>query len=123
MEYNNGRTKYIKFNADKEHKILSFTGKVDTLEIPANDFETGLEIPGRYAIRYFFECYDITTLNQQGNNNNNNNIGSPTIWERGPKDAKTILYYLSKDIRELEIVRNEAPGSKTTTYLINPPLD
>ena len=114
-----GRTKYIKFTSDKECKTLSFTGKVDTLEIPAKDFETGLDIPDRYVTRYLFECYDITTkVNSQDNDN-----GSPAIWERGPKDARIILHYLSKDISVLEIVRNGQPGSKTTTYLINPPLD
>ena len=69
-------TKDIKFNADKERKVLSFTGKVDTFEIPAKDFETGLDIPDWYVTRYLFECYDITTkVNSQDNDN-----GLPAIW-------------------------------------------
>ena len=35
------RIRYIKFMSDKERKISSFTGKVDNMEIPAKDFETG----------------------------------------------------------------------------------
>ena len=53
--------KYIKFTSDKERKIFSFTGKVDKIEIPAKDFDTGRDIPDRYVTRYLFECYDITT--------------------------------------------------------------
>lgn len=112
-----GKTKYIKFASDKERKILSFTGKVSKLELPAKEFETGREIPDRYVTRYLFECYDITTEENQATN------VAPAIWERGTKDARTILYYFSKDIRVLEIVRNGMPGSKSTTYLINPRLN
>jgi hypothetical protein len=111
------KSKYIKFRSDKERKILLFTGKVDKKDIQAKDYETGLDIPGRYTIRFLFECYDITTSNSQETN------GSPAVWERGTKDARTILYYLSKDIRVLEVVRNGQPYSTATTYLINPKLD
>jgi hypothetical protein len=112
-----GKSKYIKFTSDKERKVLSFTDKVSKLELPAKEFETGRIIPDRYVTRYLFECYDITTIQNQETN------GTPAIWERGTKDARTILYYLSKDIRALEIIRNGVPGSKSTTYLINPRLD
>jgi len=29
----------------------------------------------------------------------------PSIWERGAADARTILYYLSKDKKVLEVIR------------------
>lgn len=114
----NKKTKYIKFASDKERKVLSFTGNVSKLDLPAKEFETGREIPDRYVTRYLFDCYDITNTAQNQETN-----GTPAIWERGTKDAITILYYLSKDIRLLEIVRNGIPGSKSTTYLINPRLN
>ena len=112
-----GKPRYIKFGLDKERKVLLFTGKVDKKDTLAKDYETGLDILGKYVTRFLFECYDITTTQNQETN------GAPAIWERGTKDARTILYYLSKSIRTLEIVRNGQPKSKTTTYLINPPLD
>ena len=109
--------RYIKFVSDKERKVLSFTGKVNKKDIQAKDYETGLDIPGRYTIRFLFECYDVTTSNSQETS------GLPAIWERGTKDARTILYYLSKGIRVLEVVRNGQPYSTATTYLINPKMD
>ena len=111
-------SRYIKFGSDKERKILSFTGNVDKKEKPAKDYETKLDIPGKYVTRFIFECYDVTsTPNSQEAN------GLPAIWERGPKDARTILYYLSKDVKVLEVVRNGQPHSTSTTYLINPRLN
>ncbi|HEY7570072.1 MAG TPA: hypothetical protein VH796_01765 [Nitrososphaeraceae archaeon] len=112
-----GKPRYIKFTSDKESKILSFTGKVDKIEVPARDFETGQEIPGKYTTRYLFECYDITTPNSEDTN------GMPSIWERGTRDAQTILNLLSKNFQVLEIIRNGQPNAKTTTYLIYPRLD
>ena len=97
---------------------MLFTGDVNDKEKPTKDYETGLEIPGKYVTRYFFDCYDITTTR-----NPQDASGSPAIWERGTKDARTILYYLSKDIRVLEVVRNGQPYSTATTYLINPKLE
>jgi hypothetical protein len=113
-----GKPIYIKFGSDKERKILLFTGNVNKKDMPAKDYETGLDIPDRYTTRFLFECYDITTTP----NSQETNV-APAIWERGTKDARTILYYLSKDIRILEIVRNGQPYSTATTYLINPKLD
>jgi hypothetical protein len=86
--------------------------------MPAKDYETGLDIPGRYSTRFLFECYDITTTPHSQETN-----GSSAVWNRGTKDARTILYYLSKDIRVLEFVRNGQPYSTATTYLINLKLD
>ena len=79
------RIKYIKFTSDKERKILSFTGKVDKVEISAKDFETGRDIPDKYVTRYVFECYDMTGPNPRDNN------GIPSIWECGTKDARIIF--------------------------------
>ncbi len=111
------RIKYIKFMSDKDRKTLSFTGKVDKVEVQAKDFETGLDIPDKYVTRYVFDCYDITEPNTQNIN------GPPSIWERGTRDARIILHYLSKGINTLEVVRNGQPGSKTTTYLFYPAAD
>jgi DUF4097 and DUF4098 domain-containing protein YvlB len=108
------RIRYIKFMSDKDHKTLSFTGKVDKVEVQAKDFETELDIPDKYVTRYVFDCYDITEPNIQNTN------GPLSIWERGTRDARMILHYLSKGINTLEVVRNWPPGSKTTTYLFYP---
>jgi hypothetical protein len=112
------KSRYIKFGSDKERKILSFTGNVDKEERPAKDYETGLVIPGKYVTKFLFECYDITTTRNPEDVN-----GFPAIWERGTKDARTILHFLSKGVSVLEIVRNGLPKSMTTTYQISPPLD
>jgi hypothetical protein len=72
-------------------------------------------------IRYSFECYDVTTT--QGEEEPQTSQPQPSIWERGAADARTILYYFSKDKNILEVIRNGQPGSTYTTYQINPPLD
>lgn len=98
---------------------MFFTGIPDKEELPAKDYETRLEIPGKYVTRYYyFDCYDITTTR-----NPDNISGSPAIWERGTKDARMILYFLSKGVNVLEVIRHGLPGSMATTYLINPLLD
>jgi hypothetical protein len=108
------RTRYIKFVYDKERKLLSFTGKIDKVEVPAKDFETGLMIPDKYVEKYSLECYDITDPDHPS---------EISIWQRGKREAHTVLYFLSKSKTILEVTRNGPPGSKTTTYQINPPLD
>jgi hypothetical protein len=108
------QTKYIKFVYDKERKLLSFTGKIDKVEVPAKDFETGQMIPDKYVEKYSLECYDITDPDHPS---------ELSIWQRGIREARTVLYFLSKNKTILEVIRNGAPGSKTTTYQINPPLD
>jgi hypothetical protein len=75
---------------------------------------TNQVIEGRFSERYSFECYDITDPNHPS---------ETSTWERGPKDAKTILYWLSNDKNVLDIIRHGPPGSKTTTYDIHPPID
>jgi hypothetical protein len=77
-------------------------------------------IPGKYKIRYTFECYDITTSTIEEAQANQS---EPSIWERGTADARTILYFFSKDKNILEVIRNGQPGSTSTTYRINTPLD
>jgi hypothetical protein len=114
----NGKPEYIKFGADKERKILFFTGIPDKKDEPAKDYETKLEIPGKYVTRYYFDCYDITTTG-----NPDNISGPPAIWERGEKNARTILHFLSKGVNVLEVIRHGTPGSMSTTYQINPPQD
>jgi hypothetical protein len=84
------------------------------------DFQTGEVIAGKYKIRYFFECYDITTSTIEEAQANQ---PEPSIWERGTADARTILHYLSKDKNILQVIRNGQPGSTSTTYQINPPLE
>jgi len=104
--------RFIKFTDDKEQKRLSFTGKFDKEEKPATDFKTGEIIPGKFVTRYYLECHDITDPSKK--------FSEPEFWERGIKDAKTILYYLSKKIYVLEVTRNGQRGSKNTTYTIVP---
>jgi hypothetical protein len=106
--------KFIKFVYDLEQKRLSFTGRFNKEQVPYKDFITNQVIEGRFSERYSFECYDITDPNHPS---------ETSTWERGPKDAKTILYWLSKDKNVLDIIRHGPPGSKTTTYDIHPPID
>ena len=115
------KTRYIRFVFDRERKLLLFTGKFDKKEVPETDFQTGEVIPGKYKTRYSFECYDITTTTIEEESQTSQ--PEPSIWERGIADARTILYYLSKDKNILEVTRNGQPGSTSTTYQINPPLD
>ena len=114
------KTKYIRFVFDRERKLLFFTGKFDKKEVPETDFQTGEVVPGKYKTRYSFECYDITTSTIEETQTSQ---PEPSIWERGAADARTILYYLSKGKNTLEVIRNGQPGSTSTTYQINPPLD
>ena len=117
------KTKYIRFVFDRERKILLFTGKFDKKEVPETDFQTGEVMPGKYKTRYSFECHDITTTTIGEEEFQTSQPRQPSIWERGTADARTILYYLSKDKNILEVTRNGQPGSTSTTYQINPPLD
>jgi hypothetical protein len=108
----NGRKgKFIKFVHDGEHKRLSLTGQFQKEQIPYKDFITNQVIEGRFSERYFFECYDIT---------DSNHPSEISIWERGPKDARDILYWLSNNKNVLDVIRHGLPGSKTTTYDIHP---
>jgi hypothetical protein len=111
---NNAGGNFVKFTNDKERKRLSFNGKFIKKTEPAIDFTTKAELPGRFVDKFYFECYDITDPNH------------PTqlsIWQRGARDAKTLLYWLSVDKNVLDIVRHGAPGNKATTYEIYPPMN
>jgi hypothetical protein len=112
----------ITFVYDRERKLLYFTGKFDKKEVPATDFQIGEVVPGKYKNRYSFECYDITTTTPTAEEFSTNQ-SELSVWERGAADARTILYYLSKDKNVLEVIRNGQPRSTSTTYQINPPLD
>ena len=103
--------RYIKFVHDGEHKRLSLTGQFQKEQVPYKDFITNQVIEGRFSERYFFECYDIT---------DSNHPSEISIWERGPKDARDILYWLSNNKNVLDVIRHGQPGSKTTTYDIHP---
>jgi hypothetical protein len=108
------RGKFIKLVYDLEHKRLNFTGRFNKEQVPYKDFITNEVIQGKFSERYSFECYDITDPNHPS---------EISIWERGPKDAKTILYWLSNDKNVLDVIRHGQPGSKTTTYDIHPTID
>jgi hypothetical protein len=71
--------------------------------VPETDFQTGEVIQGKYKIRYSFACYDITTSTIEEAQTNQS---EPSIWERDTADAHTILYYLSRDKKILEVIRN-----------------
>jgi hypothetical protein len=106
------KTNFFKFVHDGELKRLSFTGQFQKEQIPYKDFITNQVIEGRFSERYFLECYDIT---------DSIHPSEISIWERGPKDARTILYWLSNNKNVLDVIRHGQPGSKTTTYDIYPP--
>ena len=95
-----GKPRYIKFGLDKERKVLLFTGKVDKKDTLAKDYETGLDILGKYVTRFLFECYDITTTQNPRNQWGAGNMGA---WDKRCKDN---LILSLETIRTLEIVRN-----------------
>ena len=104
-----GWRSYISFSSDKERKLLSFTGKFDKQDEEAKDFETGQVIPGKYVSRYSFECYDITDPDD---------LSELSIWQRGTRESRTVLYYLSKNKSILEVIRNGQPrvAKRTSTW-------
>ena len=87
------KLRQINFSHDKESKILSFTGKVDT--------------PGKYITHYLFECYDITPPTPRSEVTDD----MLAIWECGRRDARAVLNLISRNITELAI-------EKITTYQI-----
>jgi hypothetical protein len=103
--------KYLKFVHDKERKVLSFTGKFDKVEVKAIDFETFEAITHKYI--YSLYCHDANDIDPY----------NLLIWQCDMTEAETVLSYLSKNETILEVTCNGRPGSKTTTYQINPPLD
>ena len=113
-----GKPRYIKFGSDKERKVLLFTGKVDKKDIQAKDYETGLDIPGRYTIRFLFECYDITTSRIRKKLTDRRRYGSAA------QKMQEQSYIISRKISESwKLFVMDSPYSTATTYLINPKLD
>jgi hypothetical protein len=89
-------------------------------EVPETDFqtgETGDVVPGKYKTRYLLNAMTLQQLQKRNSKpvNHHNHLSGNV--------ARAILYYLSKDKNTLEVIRNGQPGSTSTTYQINPPLD
>jgi hypothetical protein len=53
-----------------------FTGQWQKLQVPAKDYVTKQEIPGKTVTKYRFQVYDLTSFDS-------NNSPEPAIWERG----------------------------------------
>jgi hypothetical protein len=113
QQQQNTTRRYIKLVNDGEHKRLSFTGKHRKDQVQYKDFKTGEIVPGRFSVRYYFECYDITDPDHP----------ELSIWERGPKDAEKILYWLANNKKVLDVTRHGQPNSTSTTYSIMPPIN
>jgi hypothetical protein len=109
-----GGKRFVKFMYDGEHKRLSFTGQHSEEIIPYKDFKTKEIVEGKFSERYYFECHDITDPNRPS---------ELSIWERGSRDARTILFWFSKSKNVLDVTRRGQPGSMMTTYDIYPPMD
>ena len=104
---------FISLRQDKETRTLLFTGQWQKLQVPAKDFVTKQEIPGKTVTKYRFQVYDLTSFDS-------NNPPEPAIWERGTIEADQIFYWFEKGVTELTIMRNGGPNSKSTTYNIFP---
>ena len=108
----NAKTRYIRF-ADGERKRLSFID-FEKKPVQNKDFATGELIPDSYTYRYFFSCYDITDPDHPS---------EISVFERGPREAKTILTLMSKNHKVLDIERHGSSGDKFTSYTIYPAID
>src|SRR5215469_8905057 len=104
---------FISLRQDKETRTFLFTEQWQKLQVPAKDFVTKQEIPGKTVTKYRFQVYDLTSFDS-------NNSPEPAIWERGMTEADQVLYWFEKGITELTIMRNGAPNSQKTTYNIYP---
>jgi hypothetical protein len=104
---------FISLRQDKETRTFLFTGQWQKLQVPAKDFVTKQEIPGKTVTKYRFQVYDLTTFDS-------NNPPEAAIWERGMTEADQVLYWFEKGIAELNIMRNGGLDSKSTTYNIFP---
>jgi hypothetical protein len=104
---------FISLRQDKETRTFLFTGQWQKLQVPAKDFVTKQEIPGKTVTKYRFQVYDLTTFDS-------NNPSESGIWERGITEADQVLYWFDKGVTELTIMRNGGPNSKSTTYNIFP---
>jgi hypothetical protein len=108
----NAKARYVRF-ADGERKRLWFVD-FEKKQVQNKDFVTGELIPDSYTYRYFFSCHDITDPDQPS---------EVSVFERGPREAKTILSLMSKNHKVLDIERHGAPGDKLTSYTIYPATD
>jgi hypothetical protein len=109
-----GGKRFVKFIYHGEHKRLSFTGQHSEELVQYKDFKTKETVEGKFSERYYFECYDITDPNRPS---------ELSVWERGPREARIILFWFSKDKNVLDVTRRGQPGSMTTTYDIYPSMD
>jgi hypothetical protein len=89
QDSNTTKNKFIKFS-DGQRRRLSFQD-FEKKQVQNKDYATGELIPDSYSTRYFFYVVDVTDPDNaiQG------------IWERGYKEAKTILFWLSKNYQVL----------------------
>jgi hypothetical protein len=105
------KSKFIKFS-DGQKRRLSFQD-FEKKQVQNKDFATGELIPDSYSTRYFFSCYDITDPDHPS---------ELSIFERGLREAKTILFWLSKNYNVLDVERHGKAGDKLTTYNIYPAI-
>jgi hypothetical protein len=104
-------SKFIKFS-DGQRRRLSFQD-FEKKQVQNKDFATGDLLPDSYSTRYFFSVVDITDPDNPIN----------AVWERGYKEAKTILFWLSKNYKVLDVERHGQAGDKLTSYNIYPAVD
>jgi len=104
---------FVSLRQDKEMRIFLFTGNYQKIQVPAKDFVTKQEIPGKTVTKYRFQVYDLTSFDP-------NNPPEGAIWERGSNEADQVMFWLEKGVNELTIMRNGAPNSQKTTYNIYP---
>lgn len=102
---------FISLKQDKETRTFVFSGEFQRIQIPAKDFVTKQEIPGKMVQRWRFQVYDVSDPD---------NPSEPAIWGRGSTESDQVLYWLSQGKAELTIMRNGAPNSQKTTYSIFP---
>ena len=59
-------------------------------EIPAKDYETGLDIAGRYATQYLLDFYDIT--NTQNTEDVSGSPGDMGTWSKRCTNHSTLSF-------------------------------
>ena len=105
---------FITFTKDGEYKRLEFTGEFKHVNPPKKDFKTGEIKEGKFSDIYYFKCYDITDPA---------NKSELSVWQRGPRDANTILSWFSRNQNVFDITRHGQPGNNQTSYEIFPVLE
>src|SRR5215467_467369 len=53
---------FVSLRQDKETRTFLFTGQWQKLQVPAKDFVTRQEIPGKTVTKYRFQVYDLTSF-------------------------------------------------------------